>query len=542
MKLRIDNQEIELGTPVSIWKAAKDLGIEIPTLCYQEGLEHITSCMICTVKDKASGRLLPACSAPVAEGMDIETVNDQIRAFRKSTLELLLSDHVGDCEAPCQRLCPLHMDIPGMMRHVRADAMPRAVEIVRRDIAIPSILERYCNVPCERGCRRGKQDSPISIRELTRYSSDWDLQQPGLTLPQVAPASGKTVAIIGAGATGLSAAYYLAVRGHACTVFEREGRVGGRIEAEFKRPIEDWVVEGELRLLRQLGVVLRLGEAVLDAAAFDALRSRYGAVVVACGKTAAPALAQLGLPATEKGLKVDAVTWATQLPGVFAAGSVLKPAQPLIKSVAAAKEAAACVDQFLRGEPITGIIERYNHIMGRLLDGEIETFMEGANPVPRVTPSEGEIRGFLEDEAKLECTRCLHCDCRAKEDCLLREHSTTYDAKQSQFAGLSRAEHIHISQNAGALYEPGKCIKCGLCVKVTDQHDERFGFTYVGRGFDVKIGVPLGRDLKAGLGAVVNEVVAACPTGALAHEDPPPKPGGEDIGGTGGSGTEGRGA
>ena len=98
MKLKIDHHEVELDHPISIRKAARDLGIHIPTLCYEEGTEHFTSCMICMVKEKKSMRMLPACSAPVADGMEIETLNDEIRAFRKSTLELLLSDHVGDCE------------------------------------------------------------------------------------------------------------------------------------------------------------------------------------------------------------------------------------------------------------------------------------------------------------------------------------------------------------------------------------------------------------------------------------------------------------
>ena len=157
MKFKIDQHEVELAQPVSIWKAARNLGIHIPTLCYEEGTEHFTSCMICMVKEKKSGRMLPACSAPVAEGMEIETLNDEIRAFRKSTLELLLSDHVGDCEAPCQQLCPAHVEVPRVIREIMTGRMDDAIRTVRRDLAIPSIVERYCNVPCERGCRRGAQ-------------------------------------------------------------------------------------------------------------------------------------------------------------------------------------------------------------------------------------------------------------------------------------------------------------------------------------------------------------------------------------------------
>ena len=116
MKFKIDNHEIETTEDLTILQAAAKEGIEIPVLCYKEGHEHFTSCMICVVKDVTSGRVLPACSAHVVDGMEIETQAESIRVFRKSTLELLLSEHVGDCEAPCQRLCAVHAEIPKMIR------------------------------------------------------------------------------------------------------------------------------------------------------------------------------------------------------------------------------------------------------------------------------------------------------------------------------------------------------------------------------------------------------------------------------------------
>lgn len=522
MKLKIDQHEVELTQPVSIWKAARDLGIHIPTLCYEEGTEHFTSCMICMVKEKKSGRMLPACSAPVADGMEIETLNDEIRAFRKSTLELLLSDHVGDCEAPCQQLCPAHVEVPRVIREIMTGRMEDAIRTVRRDLAIPSIVERYCNVPCERGCRRGKHDEPLSIRELIRHVADWDLRRETPFVPTPQPASGKRVAIIGAGATGLAAAYYLALHGHAVAVFEKAARLGGRIEAEFKKPIEPWVAEGELKLLQQLGVEFHFEKPVADVAAFAELQQKFNAVVLACGKSDPAVLKALGLPATDKGLKVNLATSETEVKGVFAAGSILKPAQPIIKSISAAKATAACVDQFLRGQPISGLAEKYNHTMGRLLEGEMEVFLTGAEVIPRVKPPALELNGYAAAEAATECSRCLHCDCRAKDDCLLREYSDEYGAKQSQFAGEQRGHHTRINQNAGALYEPGKCIKCGICVRVTQHEGEPFGFTYVGRGFDVKIGVPLDKSLQEGLGHTAAKVITACPTGALAEDEKHP--------------------
>jgi ferredoxin len=180
---------------------------------------------------------------------------------------------------------------------------------------------------------------------------------------------------------------------------------------------------------------------------------------------------------------------------------------------------AACVDQFLRGAPIVGVAGKYNHTMGRLLEGEMEVFLGGAEPIARVKPANLEVNGFASAEAGTECSRCLHCDCRSKEECLLRAYSDEYGAKQSQFAGEERGHLTRLNQNAGALFEAGKCIKCGLCVRITEREGEPFGFTYVGRGFDVKIGVPLDKSLKDGLGHTAAKVIAACPTGALAQDE-----------------------
>ncbi len=519
MKLKIDNHQIELDKPASIFQAAETLGITIPTLCYRPGQGHITSCMICMVKDKASGRMLPACSAPAAEGMDIETLNDEIRAFRKATLELLLSDHVGDCEAPCQRLCTVHLEIPRMIRAIIAGDLGAAIAIIREEMALPSLLERYCNAPCEKGCRRSKHDEGLSIRELTRFVADWDLRRDQPCLPPVKPSTGKKIAIIGAGPTGLSAADFLARTGHACTVFEKAGGIGGRIHREFRKDlIENWVLEGEQRILQTMGVEFRFNERIATAVQFQTLREKFDVVVYAPGACELADHQALGLPLGPRGLEIDASTCLTRLPGVFAGGSLVKAKQPLAKSILAGKTIAALVSQHLSGQPLMGLPDIYNHTMGRLLDGELEVFLRDASPAARLKPEGLELHGFSPPEAQAEGGRCLHCDCRKNHDCKLRRYSEEYKAEQGTFKPEERAAHVHLDQNAGALYEPEKCIKCGLCVRICSTHQERFGFTFVGRGFSVRPGIALNKTLSEGLEKVADEVAEACPTGALARK------------------------
>ena len=518
MKLTIDNRELEFEGDLSLMEAANRLGIEIPALCFREGYDYFTSCMMCMVKDKKTDKTLPACSARAVDGMVIETQSAEIRAFRKSTLELLLSDHLGDCEAPCQRLCGVHNEVPQIIRDIKAGQMDAAVAHLRRDMALPGVLERFCHAPCEKGCRRGLVDESVSIRALMRHAAEWDLQNPEPHVPPCAPSSGKRVAVIGAGMTGLSTAYYLAQLGHASVVFERQPRVLPRLRAEHGPDmLPDWVVEGEVRLLNRLGIEIRTGVRIGADISMAEIRGEFAAVVVACGAMPVEELESLGVPGTAKGVTVDANTALTQIEGVFSGGSAVKKDATILKSVQQAKAMATCISQMLTGRMMSGIAEMYNHIMGHLQPEELNEFASHATPILRVRSADEGHAAYSNADAALETGRCMHCDCRANHDCKLRIYSDQYSAVQSAFKGEERMPYVQVNRDTGVLYEPGKCVKCGLCVRVTKQDGEQFGFTFVGRGFELKAAISLDKSLEEGLQKTAHKVVAACPTGALAN-------------------------
>ena len=120
IKLRIDTMEISVEEGTSVYDAAQQHHIEIPNMCYLRSYSNHPSCMICVVKDKNTGELFPSCGIPAQEGMDILTRDEDIVNARRDTLELLLSDHVGECEARCRIACPAFMDIPRMNRPIFA--------------------------------------------------------------------------------------------------------------------------------------------------------------------------------------------------------------------------------------------------------------------------------------------------------------------------------------------------------------------------------------------------------------------------------------
>jgi NADPH-dependent glutamate synthase beta subunit-like oxidoreductase/ferredoxin len=432
---------------------------------------------------------------------------------------LLLSEHVGDCEAPCQRLCALHAEIPSIIRSIQSGNLEDGVVTLRQDTALAGIVERLCAAPCEKGCRRGQVDEGVSIKNLMQYVADWSLKQDAAPLPAAAESSGRRVAIVGAGITGLSTAHYLALAGHASVVLESKSRVLDRLRTEQGDELPDWVVDGELEVLRRLGVEIRLNERIDNEPTLRSLESEFDAVVLACGEQSAENLQQLGIPAGPKGVEVSAKTSMTKIQGVFAGGTLVKGGLPILKSVQMAKSMAACVSQCLNHETVQGLVEQYNHTMGRLKDGEIEVFAQNASPSHRVESAGSPGGGFADQEALEESERCLHCDCRKNHDCKLRIYSDEYGARQSGFKGEDRATFKQVNQNAGAIFEPGKCVKCGLCVRVTRKEGAHYGFTFVGRGFEVNAGVSLDKSLSEGLEDLADKVIDACPTGAISKNE-----------------------
>ena len=150
VNITINNLDVSVPHNTTILDAASSLGIHIPTLCHLNGYEHSTSCMICIVHDIQSDRLIPSCSAVVEEGMTIETGNEKVIEARKDTLDFLLSEHIGDCEAPCFRACPARMNIPLMIRQIKDRQFEDAIITVKKNIALPAVLGGLCYAPGEK--------------------------------------------------------------------------------------------------------------------------------------------------------------------------------------------------------------------------------------------------------------------------------------------------------------------------------------------------------------------------------------------------------
>ena len=239
IRLNIDDREV-LGLPgQTILEVAKENNIFIPTLCYDERAEIYGSCGICVVEVEGSPKLFKACATEIAPNMIIKTNTERVRESRKTNLELLLSNHNGDCKAPCSLGCPANTDCQGYVGLIANGLHKAALKLVKDKIPLPASIGRVCPHPCESDCRRGLVEQPIAIKELKRFVGDRDLNSDDPYIPEIAKATGKKVAIIGGGPAGLSASYFLAQNGHDVTIIDAMPKLGGMLRygiPEYRLP------------------------------------------------------------------------------------------------------------------------------------------------------------------------------------------------------------------------------------------------------------------------------------------------------------------
>ncbi len=248
----------------------------------------------------------------------------------------------------------------------------------------------------------------------------------------------------------------------------------------------------------------------------DEIREQFGAVFLATGELKAGDADALRIETSSDGVKVDPKTGATSIPGVFAGGDVVRKRRLAVRAVADGKEAAESIRQYLAGERVVGPAKLFNSRMGKLDKEEMQLFLRSVSPKPRSTPVRP-IDGFTRDEARAEALRCLRCDCGKADSCLLRRYAQAHDAHQNRYKA-ERGPFVQNTQHPDVVYEPGKCIDCGICIQIASSFGEKLGLAFVGRGFDVRVAVPFDESLAEGLKVAAAECVKACPTGALAFK------------------------
>ena len=278
----LDGKTVQAKAGETVLQVATREGITIPSLCFNGKVSHTTSCFVCVVKDCKTGKFLPSCAARPAPGQEIDASGAEVKAMRKTALELLLSEHSGDCEAPCTNACPAHAAVEEYVRAGKEGNWLEALKIIKERIPLPMSIGRVCPRFCEKECRKNLYGKAVSINDFKRFAADLYYRE---YVEDIPADNGRKVAIVGAGPAGLSAAYYLRRSGVAVKIFDQMPEAGGMIRygiPEYRLPKRD-VLDVELAHFKKIGVEFefnaRLGEN-LDLAQ---LQKDYDAVGIAVG-------------------------------------------------------------------------------------------------------------------------------------------------------------------------------------------------------------------------------------------------------------------
>ena len=211
-------------------------------------------------------------------------VHKSVKDFRDDFIAHITEDRcLGSMSGPvpCVSFCPAHVDIPGYAALVAEGRYADAVQLIRKDNPFPTACAFVCEHPCENNCRRNMVDDAINIRALKRYAVD---NAEAKAAPAAQPSTGKQIAIVGGGPSGMTAAYYLQLMGHQVTVYERLAQLGGMIRygiPSYRLPRER--LDEDLNHILSTGVQVQYGVNVGTDITMEALRQQYDAVYVAIG-------------------------------------------------------------------------------------------------------------------------------------------------------------------------------------------------------------------------------------------------------------------
>ncbi len=207
-------------------------------------------------------------------------INNAEKTVKKSV------DYKIKLTAPCQDKCPAHIDIPAYIEAIKNRRFDESLAVIRESMPLPAVCGRVCPHPCETACRRANVDEPINIMVLKRTASDYEWQHHHQPPMQPKPKKDKTIAIVGAGPAGLAAAYYLAMEGFPCTIYEAlpEGFGGGMIAVgipAYRMPRH--ILQRDIDIICSLGVDIVYNTRVGTDISLMELKDKFDAVLVAPG-------------------------------------------------------------------------------------------------------------------------------------------------------------------------------------------------------------------------------------------------------------------
>ena len=313
----------------------KDVNVPAMTAEYMKRVQTLYCCGRCTPGKKGTkvlADLFQNVLAGTATAADLDTVGDLAELLKNCKCTLCQSStvpvfdavqHYRDAflaciegqatakadryihkyTAPCMDRCPAHIDIPKYVEEIRNYQYGEALATIRDNMPLPSVCGRVCPHPCETACRRKNVDDAINIMVLKRTASDYEWMHNIKPPMQPKPKKSKSVGIVGAGPAGLAAAYYLALEGYQCTIYEAlpEGFGGGMIAVgipAYRMPRH--LLQRDIDIIQSMGVEIVYNCRVGKDISLPELKQKHDAVFLAPG---AHRSKPMGVEGEDKGYK-----------------------------------------------------------------------------------------------------------------------------------------------------------------------------------------------------------------------------------------------
>jgi NADPH-dependent glutamate synthase beta subunit-like oxidoreductase len=357
-------------------------------------------------------------------------------------------------EAPeCTAACPIHVDGRAFVGHVARSEWPEAWKVLRKTMPFPGILGRICDAPCRQSCKRKEAGDPIQIGDLERACV---VTPPPAYRVQPLPRKGKTVAVIGSGLSGLTAAWDLARKGYSIRIFEPGLKLGGPLRDIPGHRLPEAALEEELQRLTALDVGMRLNVDVEPAQFLEQCILENDAVFLSL--EAVPSR-NWNIERDAGGrIIVDPLLQSARRPGVYAGGRPDTVGLSPVWQAAEGRWAASSIDRFLQKVSLTAGREKDGPYRTRLF-----TSLEGVLPLPRVQAADLRA-GYRAEEAVAEARRCLQCEClECVKICAYLERFGAYPRKYAR--EIYNNESIVMGpRQANKLVN--SCSLCGLCERV----------------------------------------------------------------------------
>ncbi|MEF8798408.1 MAG: FAD-dependent oxidoreductase [Candidatus Bipolaricaulota bacterium] len=285
ISLEINGKERTVSSGISVLQACREFDEYIPTLCELEEMDlPYGGCRTCLVEIETSNgtEITTSCDTPVEEDMKIETETEEVLEGRRTALELLLSEHTGDCVPPCTIECPASLDVQGYIAHIANGRPKQAVKLIKEKTPLAVSLGRACFAPCEEACRRELVEEPMAIRQLKEYAAELDLTDPWT--PEIEGETSKSIGIVGGGPAGLTAAYFLRLEGHSVTIYDKMPELGGMMRygiPNYRLPND--LLRQEIEWIMNLGIEARMETKMGEDIALENLRNNHDSVLLATG-------------------------------------------------------------------------------------------------------------------------------------------------------------------------------------------------------------------------------------------------------------------